>query len=152
MLLSFLFTFISVGYVLGLYTGFPYKRSVFLELFFLLYIVCLVVLNFMAIKPELFSSSHAFQEFFIYYARSPDIEEGFFWKWLSFGILSGFLVFFSGRAFRFYTFSEELTDIKKKITAKKRELQRLGKGDSLGSLMEVSEQDLEVTSSKLSDD
>jgi magnesium-transporting ATPase (P-type) len=140
MLLSFLFTFISVGYVLGLYTGFPYKRSVFLEIFFLVYIVFLVILNFMAIKPELFSSSYGFQEFFIYYSRTPDIEEGFFWKWLGFGILSGFLVYFSGRAIRYYTFSEELEEIKKKMTKKRKEDLKIGKGDSLKSLMEISEE------------
>jgi hypothetical protein len=106
----------------------------------------------MAIKPELFSSSFGFQEFFIYYSRTPDIEEDFFWKWLGFGIISGFLVYFSGRAIRYYTFSEELTEIKKKITAKKKENFNLGKGDSLHSLIDLSEKSVKEsnkTQSKL---
>lgn len=126
MLLSFLFTFISVGYVLGLYTGFPYKRSVFLEIFFLVYIVLLVLLNFVAIRPELFTNSFSVQEFFIYYSRTPDIERRFFRKWLTLCVVSGFLVFFSGRALRYFTFSEELVSIKRKMTARKKELRQLG--------------------------
>lgn len=126
MLMSFLFAFISVGYVLGLYTGFPYKRSVFFEFFFLIYIVFLVILNFIAIKPEFFSSSFGFQEFWIYYARTPDIEHNFFMRWLGLAFLSGFMVYFSGRAFRYYAFSEELTEIKRKITRRRRQRKKMG--------------------------
>lgn len=129
MLLSFLFTFISVGYVLGLYTGFPYKRSVFREVFFLLYIAALVFLNFVAIRPALFTDSYAVQEFFIYYSRTPDIEDRFFARWLGFGVLAGFLVFFSGRALRYFTFAEELVGIKRQMSARRKEQRQLGHGD-----------------------
>lgn len=118
MLFSLVFAFISVGYVLSLYSGYPFKKTVFLEFGFLFYIIILIIFNLVAFIPSLFTSNFSVQEFFIYYTRTPNLEPEFVNKWLLYCCVGGILTYFTGKAVRSYNFSLEIEKIKMKLKLK----------------------------------
>ena len=119
MLFTFLFTTISVGYVLSVYSGYPFKKSVFLEFFFLLYIVLLIIFNVVAFCPDSITSNYSVIQFFIYNARTPFLEKSFIQKWIIYSTIGGLATFFLGRVVRYYNFSLNTDKIKEKLKIQK---------------------------------
>ncbi|MEL6803011.1 MAG: HAD-IC family P-type ATPase, partial [Bacteroidota bacterium] len=119
MLLTLLFSFISTGFVFGLYIGFPFRKSVFSNPLFVLYLVFLVALNLITLFPDYITSSYSFNWYVNYFTRSPDLDPEFAVKWVVFGVFAGLLTFLLAKILRYHTINEQVEEVKTRILREK---------------------------------
>ena len=128
MLLTLLFSFISTGFVFGLYIGFPFRKSLWHNPGFIVYLIFLLCLNLAALFPSEITDNYTFNYYVNYLTRTPDIDSEFSVKWVVFSSFAGLLTFLLAKVLRYHSINGQVEAVKTKISKEKERKLRMQAG------------------------
>jgi cation-transporting ATPase 13A3/4/5 len=96
-LLLIFYTFCVIAYSSAVQVGYPFKKSLYTNVFYIILGCILVIVSTLFTNPSAFTSNFDINYFSVHYLRSVEYQGNFFWLWLFFCVISCFSIFLVGR-------------------------------------------------------
>lgn len=93
---------IAISATLGVQLSYPFKKSPFTNLIYLLVTIVFGTFCLFCVKPDMFIDNAAVSKFMLIYARTPDISNHEMLRWMCFVVAIGICVFVYTRALAMY--------------------------------------------------